>query len=104
MANKDLGFVVPTKRQGRLGYGNIALVLDAVECALATHEYLVGDTFSAADVYLGWQLAWGMTLDVVERRAAFERYRERLQGRPAFARARNTDDALLPERQAKPQS
>ena len=65
---------------------------------------LVGGTFSAADVYLGWQLAWGMTLGVVERRAAFERYRQRLQARPAFVRARQIDDALLPGRQGARQS
>ena len=63
-------------------------------------DYLVGDGFTAADVYLGAQIGWGMVFGTVERRPAFERYWERIRTRPAALRAKAADDALMAERQA----
>ena len=96
VTNKNLGLEVPSERRGTVGYGNLDDVVDALEFAVSQHEYIAGDRFTAADVYAGSQIGWGMRFGSIEKRPAFERYWERIGSRPAALRARNIDDALLP--------
>ncbi|HMO27999.1 glutathione S-transferase family protein [Enterovirga sp.] len=92
--NKALGFELPPGRERMAGYGTLALVLDTLEAMLSQAEYVAGGRFSAADLYLGSGLGWGMLFGTVEKRPAFERYWERLAARPAYKRAAEIDDAL----------
>ena len=65
-----------------------AASLAVVERALTTDDYLVGNTFSAADVMMGFTLLAARLLGVLDAR--FPRlgaYLERLERRPAFQRA-----------------
>jgi glutathione S-transferase len=94
--NHALGFVVPVERKPTVGYGELAAMLSMLEDALDGREYLVGDRFSAADVYVGSHIGWGMRFGTIEKRPAFERYFERLSARPAAVRARQIDEALMP--------
>ena len=82
-----------------VGYGTLAYVLDTLEKTVSASEYLVGDKFSAADLYLGAQLGWGMMFGALEKRPAFETYWNRIKDRPAALRARKIDDALLPKKE-----
>jgi glutathione S-transferase len=95
--NKAFGFEVPAERQGMAGYGSLAEVIATLEAALADREYLVGDRFTAADLYVGAHIGWGMQFGTIEQRPAFERYHERISMRPAAIRAREIDDALVAE-------
>jgi glutathione S-transferase len=95
--NKALGFEVPADRKVMAGYGSLADVTSALEAALAGHEYLLGDRFSAADVYVGSHIGWGMRFGMLDKRPVFERYFERNSARPAAVRAREIDDALVAE-------
>jgi glutathione S-transferase len=94
--NRALGFAVPAERKATVGYGELPAMLSVLEGALAGREYLVGDRFSAADIYVGSHIGWGMQFGTIEKRPAFERYFERLSARPAAVRARQVDDALTP--------
>ncbi len=94
-SNHALGFTVPPGRERMMGYGSYAEVLDALEgMARGAAPYLLGEQFSAADVYVGSHLAFGMQFGTIEKRPAFERYCEVLDARPARRRAREIDDAL----------
>jgi glutathione S-transferase len=97
--NKAFGLEVPAERKGMVGYGSLADVLSVLESAVSEREYLVGDRFSAADVYVGAHIGWGMSFGTIEKRPAFEGYVERISTRPAAIRAREIDDALVPESQ-----
>jgi glutathione S-transferase len=99
IVNKSLGFEPPAERQGMVGYGTLAYVLDTLEKTVSASEYLVGSKFSAADLYLGAQLGWGMMFGALEKRPAFETYWSRIKDRPAAIRAREIDDALLPKKE-----
>jgi glutathione S-transferase len=99
VSNKALGVVVPKERQSMVGYGTFADVLATLESAVSQSEYVAGDKFTAADVYLGSAIGWGMQFGSIERRPAFERYWQRIGSRPAALRARQIDDALIAERQ-----
>ncbi|MFZ1110626.1 MAG: glutathione S-transferase family protein [Rhodomicrobium sp.] len=99
IVNKSLGFEPPAERRAMVGYGCEADLLNALERAVSASEYLAGSRFSAADVYLGAQIGWGLQFGLLERRPAFEAYFNRIKDRPAAVRARETDDALLPKKE-----
>ncbi len=94
-SDKALGLEVPAERKAMVGYGSLADVMSALEAAVSGRDYLVGDRFTAADVYVGSHIGWGMSYGAIEKRPAFERYFERLSTRPAAIRAREIDDALI---------
>ncbi len=98
VTNKSLGVQVPPERAGSVGYGSLDAVTNALEGAVSRGDYLAGDRFSAADLYVGSHLGWGMQFGSIEKRPAFERYVGRLMSRPAAVRARELDDALLPKK------
>jgi glutathione S-transferase len=102
VVNKALGVVVPPERKPMVGYGSLDEVLDALDGALSERDFIAGETFTAADVYVGSQLGWGMMFGTIEKRPTFERYFARLSARPAAQRAREIDDALMPAPQAAP--
>jgi glutathione S-transferase len=94
ITDRRLG-VEPTAEQRRMvGYGSYREVLDVIADELAAREYLAGDRFSAADVYMASHLAFGMMTQMIEPRPAFEAYVSRLKTRPAWGRAAAIDDAL----------
>jgi glutathione S-transferase len=97
VSNKALGFVVPPEREPSIGYGSFERVMKTLEDAVSSANYLVGDIFTAADVYLGSQIGFGLMFGTLEKRPAFERYWQRISARPAYARARELDDALMPK-------
>jgi glutathione S-transferase len=97
--NKSMGFVVPEDRKGMAGYGSLAQVVDVLESAVSQGDYLVGGNFTAADLYLGAHIGWGMQFGWLEKRPAFERYWDRISKRPAAVRAREIDDALIPRKE-----
>lgn len=98
VTNKVLGVVVPAGRERMAGYGSFAAVMDALEGAVSQGPYVAGDGFTAADVYVGSQIGWGLQFGTIEKRPAFERYWARLSRRPAALRAKEIDDALAAER------
>jgi glutathione S-transferase len=102
VTNRTLGFDPPAERKAMVGYGSYAEVMDAMEIALSNGDYLLGDQFSAADVYFGAHIGWGLQFGSIEKRPIFERYNERLRKRPAAIRASEIDDALIAAAQPAP--
>jgi glutathione S-transferase len=99
VSNKALGFVVPLERERMMGYGNIARVMDALEAAVS-RGYLAGENFTAADLYVGSAIGFGMMFGTLEKRPAFEQYWHKVSSRPAYTRARELDDALIAPQKA----
>lgn len=98
--NKSLGVVPSEERRRMVGYGTIEEVFDALELAVSGRQYIVGDRFSAADVYVGSHIGWGLQFGTFERRPAFEHYVAGIMDRPAAVRARAIDDALIAQAKA----
>ncbi len=100
-SNRAMGFEVPEDKRALMGYGSYHDVLATLESVLEGRAFIAGEAFSAADVYLGSQLGFGMMFGTVEKRPAFEKYWLGLAARPAYQRAAATDDELIAEIQAK---
>ncbi|MCD1599138.1 glutathione S-transferase family protein [Rheinheimera aquimaris] len=77
-----------------VGCGLYNDTLNTLETALANGPYLCGEQFTAADVYVGSHISWGMLFGTLEKRPAFTDYIQRLQARKAYSRATELDDAL----------
>jgi glutathione S-transferase len=96
VTDKAMGFS-PTEQQHRMaGYGSYDLMVDVLEKAVAANPYITGERFTAADVYVGSQVAWGTQFGTLPKRDAFAAYVERLTGRDAYRRATEIDNALMP--------
>ena len=96
--NQAMGFIVPPDKQRMSGYGSFAAVIDVLEAAASSGPYLVGDSFTAADVLVGANLGFGLQFGMIEQRAAFVDYVAHLTARPAAVRAKEIDDALTAQR------
>ncbi len=92
---KSLGLLAPTEKSGMVGYGSFDQVVDALETAVTKGPWILGDNFSAADVYVGSQIVWGLQFKTLPGRDAFTAYADRLQSREAAGQARALDDALM---------
>ena len=68
---------------------------DLLTRGLGDKPYILGDTFTVADVLIGLTLGWARLHKLLEGRAPLESYRKRLTARPAFAGAIARERALL---------
>jgi glutathione S-transferase len=77
------------ERKSTLGWGSYEDVVATLKGALAGGPYLLGERFSAADIYVGAQLGWAMKFGApgLKGEKVFEDYGARLSARPAARRA-----------------
>lgn len=92
---KSLGWEVPEGRNAMVGFGSYADVINALETALAPGPFICGDQFTAADVYVGSSLGWGLMFGTIEKRPAFVAYVDRFNQRPAARREHELNEAQL---------
>ena len=70
------------------GWGEAQRVFDVLDAALSKGPWILGDTFSAADIIIGSGLNFAVRLfKMVPSRPSFEAYVDRCAARPAFQRA-----------------
>jgi glutathione S-transferase len=103
ITGKALGLLAPADKSRMAGYGTFEETVDTLEKAAAGFRpHICGEQFTAADVYVGASIGWGMEFGIIEKRPAFTDYVGRIKDRPAYKRAMEIDDALIPEQQARP--
>lgn len=95
---KALGWQVPAGRNATVGFGTYDDTINTLERALASGPFLCGGQFSAADVYVGSQLGWGMMFGTIEKRPAFSAYVDRLKQRDAARRADRINEARMAQK------
>lgn len=94
--NRSLGVEPSAEQQGMVGYGTLDRVVETLKGAVTAHEYIAGDRFTAADVYVGSHIGWGLMFGSLPKCDEFEAYLAKVNARPAAIRARELDDALMP--------
>lgn len=77
-----------------VGSGTYEDILTALELAIAKGPYICGEQFTAADVYVGSHISWGMQFKTLEERDSFKRYVKRIDERAAIQRADALDEKL----------
>lgn len=99
---RAMGWEVPSDKQGMAGFGSYARTVDALDQWLAVHDFVCGERFTMADVYVGAQVDWGLQFQSLPSRASFEAYADRLRERAAYQAAKDIDGKLIAETQSKP--
>jgi glutathione S-transferase len=94
--NKALGVVVPEERKRMAGYGSLDDVVNTLNAHLQRSPYFAGTAFTAADIYTGGQIGWLTHFGIIDKRPSFVDYVARISSRPAFKRAQQLDEALIP--------
>jgi hypothetical protein len=100
-ANKIMGFAVQEERERMVGYGRFEHVIDALETAVSRGEWLVGDRFTAADVYVGSHMDFGSSSARSRSAPPSSSIDGGLCARPAVLRAKQIDDSLAGLQQAQ---
>ena len=88
------------QKQGMAGFGSYERAMDTFEVLLKEGDYVCGDRFTMADVYVGSQVDWGLQFGSIPKRKTFEDYAERLRERAAYKDAKAIDMQLIAEAQA----
>jgi len=84
-------------RESGAGWGSHDAMLAAMKLALKG-DYILGDTFSMADVILGGTIRYMLTFNLLERDPVFTNYMERIASRPALKRADERNAMIVKER------
>lgn len=82
------------------GCGTYESAMATLDGWLTGRDYVCGGRFTAADVYVGAQVAWGLQFQSIPSTPAFEAYSARVTARPAFRKAKAIDEALIAEAKA----
>jgi len=82
----------PPTRPTAVGYGNYDDVVKALDIALTPGPYILGERFSAVDVYIGSQLGFGMMTKSLDPQPIFQNYVGLLSQRPAYKRFNEQSD------------
>jgi glutathione S-transferase len=88
-------------RRGALGYGSYEDVFDVLERVVAPGPFILGERFSAADVYIASQIQWGMMTKSLDARPAFTEYLGRCVTRPALQRSQQQTAEFVKELEAR---
>ena len=93
---RHLGYEPAPEKEGMAGFGSFARTIDTLECLFADcRDWVCGDRFTMADVYVGSQIDWGLNFGTMPPRVAFVGYAERVQARAAYKAAKAIDHALI---------
>jgi glutathione S-transferase len=85
-------------KDGQAGWGSYDAMLSTIESAVTGGAFLLGDTFTMADVVFGGTLRYMLGFKMMEPRPAFTAYADRLAARPALQRAEARNAAIREER------
>jgi glutathione S-transferase len=84
-------------KDGQAGWGSYEAMLTSMESALSKGDFILGDTFSMADIIFGGTVRFMTMFKMIEARPAFTAYVERLSSRPALKKADARNDAIRKE-------
>ena len=101
VVNTSFGWLPKDQHEKRrVGYGDLEDVVRALTGHLAVNEYIADGRFTAADVYLGSQVGWGLQFGTLPANDVLAAYWARLKDRPALQVANAKDNALIAERKS----
>lgn len=100
ITNRHMKWEPTTEQEMMAGFGSYDKAVAALEGALSDKDYICGNRFTAADIYVGAQVDWGLQFGSLPTNSAFEAYAGRLRERDAYKAAKAIDGALIAEAQA----
>lgn len=100
VTNQALGIQVPEDKRAFVGYGSLDQAVQTLAEVVGRTPYIAGSSYSAADLYVGSHIEFGLRFGLVPEQAVLRDYVTRLQQRSAWQRAAELDEALMPPKPA----
>jgi glutathione S-transferase len=100
VTNKAAGFEGTEQQRRMFGFGHYDLAVNTLADHLAGRDHVCGPRFTAADVYVGSAVMWGIQFGTLPKLDPFVVYGERLARREAYQRGKAEDNQLIAEMQA----
>ncbi|MFV8834902.1 glutathione S-transferase family protein [Aquisalimonas sp.] len=95
LMNRSMGVEPDARQRIQVGCGDYASVMDTLARALVGGSFIADERFTAADVYVGSQIGWGLQSGMIEERELFRDYWVRVSDRDAYRRAAALDDEAM---------
>jgi glutathione S-transferase len=86
--------------RSQVGWGSFDDMLATVSKAVSGREWLAGDQFTAADLYVGSQLNFGLQFRLVEQEGPVADYVARCTDRPSYERSMALEARFVAEQEA----
>lgn len=83
--------------EGTAGWGNFDAMVGTIEAAVGEGPWVLGDSFSMADVVFGGTVRWMLQFGMLPERPVLTAYRDRLDARPAAQRAAEINARIATE-------
>lgn len=99
VSNQAMGWVPTPERERMFGYGNFDRVVSVLDTLFSARDFVCGNRFTAADVYVGSQIMFPLQFGMLPERDSFLKYRDRLRERAAYKRANEIDEQLIAQAQ-----
>ena len=77
----------------RSGWGDFQLMIETLERGIGENRWILGDTFTAADVMVGSSVVFMRMFDMLPASDTLTRYADRCLDRPAYRKAIETNEA-----------
>ena len=100
-SNKAAGWEPDTDKQRMFGYGTYDLAINTLEKALTGREFITGNRFTTADLFVGAYVNFMLRFNLLDPRPVFTDYAARTTDRDAYRRAQEIDGKLIAEAQAQ---
>jgi glutathione S-transferase len=84
-------------KPGQMGWGAYETMLRTIEKAIEGRSFVLGDTFSMADVIFGGTVRYMLSFKLIEPTPSLSAYVARLDARPASQRAESRNQAIRTE-------
>lgn len=94
---RSFKFEPSPEQEGMAGWGSFDRTIGTLDGFLSGVEWVCGDRFTMADVYVGSSVDFGLNFGILPPLPSFAAYAERCQARPAYKAAKAVDNALIAE-------
>lgn len=101
VTNKAFGWNPDEKQEMSAGFGNFDKTVNTLDWWFSSHDYVCGQRFTMADIYVGSAVMWGLQFGTIPERANLKSYADRLQSREALRAGKAIDDELMAEMQGE---
>jgi len=77
------------------GFGSFDAAVNTLDQFLSSTKFVCGEAFTAADVYVGSTVDWGLMFKSMPSRPSFEAYAARIRERKAYQDAKAINAARV---------
>lgn len=95
ITSRSMGWIPDERQQATIGFGSYERAVSVLSDYLSSVPFVAGDRFTAADVYVGSQVDFGLNFDTLPKNDALTAYRDRVVDREAYRRAKARDGELI---------